>query len=219
MTDCVLPVTGGNPLLIALLGMLVTGVGVAVVFSVRHHGMGRGTAAVIAFALAAASLVLGDARRADAQDCAPSTTVTPTVAPTTIAATTSAAATTTTTSRHDDDCRDDHHDDRDRRCDPHDAHDRGDDHDELDDDFVLEHVLDYDDRPSARPGADHRWWQHSGQHVVPRAGVPDRDHQRRHCANDGNDDFRRASARGVSASRRRTHRRDIQQRRRRLDRR
>lgn len=97
MTDCVLPVTGGNPLLVALLGMLVTGVGVAVVFSVRRHGMGRGTAAVIAFALAAASLVVGDAHRADAQDCAPSTTVPPTVAPTTIAATTSAAATTTTT--------------------------------------------------------------------------------------------------------------------------
>ena len=71
--------------------------------------------------------------------------------------------------RHYDDCRDDHHDDRDRRCDPHDAYDRGDDHDELDDDVVLEHVLDYDDRRSARPGAAHRWWQHSGQHVVPRA--------------------------------------------------
>ena len=63
MTDCVLPVTGGNPLLVALLGILVTGVGVVVVFSVRRHAMGRGTAAVIAFGLAAASLVVGDAVR------------------------------------------------------------------------------------------------------------------------------------------------------------
>ena len=119
--------------------------------------------------------------------------------------------------RHYDDCRYDH-DDRDRRCDPHDAYDRGDDHDELDDDVVLQHVLDYDDRRSARPGADHRWWQHSGQHVVPRAAVPDRDHKRGHRADDGTDDIRRASAGGVSAARRRTHRRVIRQRRRRLDR-
>ncbi len=96
MSDCVLPLTGGTPLLVVPLAILVLGAGVALVLGVRRRGVGGGAAVVVAFALAAAGLVVGDARRADAQDCAPSTTVTPTAAPTTIGATTTGAATATT---------------------------------------------------------------------------------------------------------------------------
>ncbi len=96
MTDCVLPVTGSNPSLV-LLAVLAIAVGVALVLGVRRRGLGGGAAAVIAIALAAGAFVVGDARRVDAQECPPSTTVAPTTAPTTTAATTSVATTMTTT--------------------------------------------------------------------------------------------------------------------------
>ncbi len=96
MTDCVLPVTGGDPLPLVLLALLALAAGVALVLGVRRRGVGSGATMVIVFALAAAALVVGSGGKADAQECAPATTVTPTAAPTTIAATTTAAATTTT---------------------------------------------------------------------------------------------------------------------------
>ncbi len=94
MADCVLPVTGSNPMLVVL-AVLAVATGVALVLGVRRRGLGGGAAVVIAFALAAGALVVGDARRADAQECPPSTTVTPTAAPTTAPTTTTATTTTT----------------------------------------------------------------------------------------------------------------------------
>jgi hypothetical protein len=95
MSDCVLPVTGSNPQLV-LLALLAVVIGVALVIGVRRRGIRGGAAMVVAFALAAAGLVLSDARRADAQECPPSTTVAPTTAPTTTAAPTTVPATTST---------------------------------------------------------------------------------------------------------------------------
>ncbi len=96
--DCVLPVTGSDPLPLVLIAVLLLGAGVALMLGVRRRGVGGGAAVVVAFALASAALVVSDARGADAQECPSSTTVTPTAAPTTIAVTTTAAATTTATS-------------------------------------------------------------------------------------------------------------------------
>ena len=110
MTDCVLPVTGSNPSLV-LLALLAIPAGVALVLGVRRRGIGGGAAVVIAFALAAAGLVIGDAlesRRAGVptlDDCrgdAGSDDGRPT--------TTAAAATTTVS--FDDDRVDNDHDDR-----------------------------------------------------------------------------------------------------------
>ena len=82
MTDCVLPVTGSNPSLVVV-AFVALAAGLALVLGVRRRGIGGGAAVVVAFALAAAGLVIGDARRADAQECPPSTTVASTAAPTT----------------------------------------------------------------------------------------------------------------------------------------
>ena len=94
MTDCVLPVTGSNPSLVVL-ALLAVAAGVVLVLGVRRRGIGGGAAVVVAFALAAAGLVIGDARRADVEECPPSTTTAPTTAPTTAAATTVATTATT----------------------------------------------------------------------------------------------------------------------------
>ena len=108
MTDCVLPITGGNPQPLFLVAILALATGVALMLAVRRRGIGGGAAVMVAFALAATGFVVGDARRADAQECPPSTTVAPTEAPATTAAmttaptttlvTTTTASTTTTTS-------------------------------------------------------------------------------------------------------------------------
>jgi cytoskeletal protein RodZ len=98
MTECVLPLTGSNPRPLLLLATLAMATGVALVIAVRNRGVRSSAALVIAFALAAAALVVGDARSADAQTCEPATTVAPTEAPTTVAPTTTAGATSTTAS-------------------------------------------------------------------------------------------------------------------------
>ncbi len=97
MTDCVLPATGSDPLLVVLLAFLVLGTGVALVLGVRRRGVSGAATVVVALALGAATLVVSDARKAGAEECPPETTVAPTAAPTTIAATTTVAAATTTT--------------------------------------------------------------------------------------------------------------------------
>jgi hypothetical protein len=99
MTDCVLPVTGGSPVGLVLLALLLLAVGVALLMSVRRGGFRGGAAVVLMLALGAALAVV-DARSADAQECPPPSTVPPTTAapaPTTTGGTTTTTASTTST--------------------------------------------------------------------------------------------------------------------------
>ena len=61
MTDCVLPATGSDPLLVVLLAFLVLGTGVALVLGVRRRGVSGAATVVVALALGAATLVVSDA--------------------------------------------------------------------------------------------------------------------------------------------------------------